>query len=555
MNESNSCILRGHDRIVFLGDSITEQQLYTNYVETYLASRFPELKLTFFNAGWGGDTAPGGLSRLQRDVLALKPTVVVICYGMNDGRCALPDDEIRSNYVNALRQIVARLKGAGVRPVLLTPGMVDEAVSPSLAAAQYNHKGLRVLADEVLALAHAEALPVGDLHRLMNQVHIKAKAADPGFCMLPDAIHPDPSGHLVMAFGVLQALGVPPRRDQVDIELDPHAVTHSVGVRRVSLERHDDGFFLDLELDRLPFFVEPLARKVLPFIPFQETYNELILRITRLPSDCAALGTEEGRTGAIPRAQFEAGVNLFSHWSLAPTQRAAVIHHYTVNKNQIYFKIWRNLSLNGGNGADYSGAVHGSGIRLGPSLDRGCSQLLKTVDHVCRLTITPAEQAGQLLNNGNFLGQWSILGPFPRPYADDRLGGESAWSAAPSFLTATWISCDLDSVHRSVNLLSYFGQNTECFAYAVTEIVSTEAQDAKLLAGSDDGLAVWLNGVQVWQNLTVMRGVTPDQDVIPVQLQAGRNIMLLKISQGQGTWGFCARFVDLRRAVIARRLP
>ena len=36
--------------VVTLGDSITEQHLYTNFVESYLATRYPELKLTFFNA-------------------------------------------------------------------------------------------------------------------------------------------------------------------------------------------------------------------------------------------------------------------------------------------------------------------------------------------------------------------------------------------------------------------------------------------------------------------------------------------------------------------------
>jgi hypothetical protein len=39
------------DRVVFLGDSITEQNLYTRYVEQYLLCRYPGLKLAFFNAG------------------------------------------------------------------------------------------------------------------------------------------------------------------------------------------------------------------------------------------------------------------------------------------------------------------------------------------------------------------------------------------------------------------------------------------------------------------------------------------------------------------------
>jgi hypothetical protein len=34
--------LHGGDRVVFLGDSITEQRLYTTYIEAYTATRFPK---------------------------------------------------------------------------------------------------------------------------------------------------------------------------------------------------------------------------------------------------------------------------------------------------------------------------------------------------------------------------------------------------------------------------------------------------------------------------------------------------------------------------------
>src|SRR5438046_7192661 len=50
-------LIRDGDRVVFLGDSITEQRLYTTYIEAYALSRFPQWKLSFRNVGWGGDTS------------------------------------------------------------------------------------------------------------------------------------------------------------------------------------------------------------------------------------------------------------------------------------------------------------------------------------------------------------------------------------------------------------------------------------------------------------------------------------------------------------------
>src|SRR6266700_4576333 len=50
-------LIHDGDRVVFLGDSITEQRLYTTYIEAYALTRHPDWKLVFRNVGWGGDTS------------------------------------------------------------------------------------------------------------------------------------------------------------------------------------------------------------------------------------------------------------------------------------------------------------------------------------------------------------------------------------------------------------------------------------------------------------------------------------------------------------------
>src|SRR5437016_12617874 len=81
--------IRDGDRIVFYGDSITDQRLYTTFVETYIVTRFPAMNVAFVHSGWGGDRVSGGGGgpidvRLARDVFAYKPTVVTVMLGMND---------------------------------------------------------------------------------------------------------------------------------------------------------------------------------------------------------------------------------------------------------------------------------------------------------------------------------------------------------------------------------------------------------------------------------------------------------------------------------------
>src|SRR6266849_9052921 len=64
--------LKEGDRVVFYGDSITDQRLYTTFVEDYVVTRFPHEKIRFVHSGWGGDRVTGGGGgpidvRLDRD--------------------------------------------------------------------------------------------------------------------------------------------------------------------------------------------------------------------------------------------------------------------------------------------------------------------------------------------------------------------------------------------------------------------------------------------------------------------------------------------------------
>ena len=69
---SASLDLQDGDTVVFLGDSITHQCLYTQYVEDFFHTRFPERRIHFHNAGVGGDKAADVLARFDDDVAAAK---------------------------------------------------------------------------------------------------------------------------------------------------------------------------------------------------------------------------------------------------------------------------------------------------------------------------------------------------------------------------------------------------------------------------------------------------------------------------------------------------
>lgn len=70
--------------VVFMGDSCTEFGKYDKFLESMIQENSPHSTYTFVNVGVGGWSSYQGLQQLKRDVLPMKPRVVMIYYGWND---------------------------------------------------------------------------------------------------------------------------------------------------------------------------------------------------------------------------------------------------------------------------------------------------------------------------------------------------------------------------------------------------------------------------------------------------------------------------------------
>ncbi len=139
--------LRDGDTLVFLGDSITAAHGYSKLVEQYTLLRFPERRVRFINAGRGGDTAVGGLQRLDHDVFSHGATVLTVAYGINDiGWGMKADEEHKRKFLESVRGIVDACQGRKVRVFICSPAVTAE--NPDAAETNF----LQKMADEGLAL-------------------------------------------------------------------------------------------------------------------------------------------------------------------------------------------------------------------------------------------------------------------------------------------------------------------------------------------------------------------------------------------------------------------
>ncbi len=307
--------LKDGDYVAIIGDSITEQKLYSLNIESYLLMCQPKKNLSATQFGWSGETADGFSKRMANDCLRFKPMVATTCFGMNDGRYSPMDDKKAEWYRNAQRSVVKQLKEAGTRFIVLgSPGVVDsDTFRKDPAAAEMYNKTLAALRDIDRELAKEEGVAFADVYGAMFEVMTKAKAKYGKAYHVGggDGVHPDRNGHLVMAYAFLKALGCDGDIGTITVDLGKNTATASDGHQVKSVK---DGA-VEVVSSRYPFcfYGEPdktnATRGVIEFIPFNEELNRFRLVVTNIGAAKAKVtwGTDSREYTA---AELEKGVNL-----------------------------------------------------------------------------------------------------------------------------------------------------------------------------------------------------------------------------------------------------
>jgi lysophospholipase L1-like esterase len=186
-------------RIVCIGDSITGVYYHSGSLRAYpemlqiaLRKIHPQAQITVRNAGISGDTTTGGLKRLERDVLAHKPHLVTVMFGMND----LVRTPV-SDFQNNLREIIRRCRAIDAEVVLCTQNSIVESPQrPGVKLAEFTQA--------IRDIAKAESLPVADCFAAFESVH--SMDALEWNLLLSDPIHPNMAGHKLFAETIVQTI-------------------------------------------------------------------------------------------------------------------------------------------------------------------------------------------------------------------------------------------------------------------------------------------------------------------------------------------------------------
>lgn len=346
--------LRNGDRVVFYGDSITDQRLYTTFTETYVVTRFPHLNVTFVHSGWGGDRVTGGGGgpidlRLSRDVFAYRPTVMTIMLGMNDGSYRSFDQGIFETYAKGYQHIIDSVKQTlpGIRITVIEPSPFDDVTQPPRFEGGYNAVLVRY-SQFVKELAGREKLNVADLNSPIVAALEQAKATDPDRAkqIIPDRVHPGPGGHLLMAEALLKSWDAPAVVSAVEIDAGAGKVTAAQNTQVQELKAGPEVSWVQLD-EALPMPVDwkdPIIALAVKSSDFVQAMDQQTLKVTGLSAGNYRLKIDGDDLGTFAQAQLAEGINL----ATLPTpmaKQATEVHRLTLHHNNVHFQRWRQVQV------------------------------------------------------------------------------------------------------------------------------------------------------------------------------------------------------------------
>lgn len=339
------------DRVVFVGNSITDGGHYHSYIWLYYMTHFPNSRIDVFNAGIGGDIAGQIFDRLDTDVFSRKPTVITLTFGMNDtgySEFLKPNSDqtakqkIEVSY-NSFLQIENKLKEyPNVRKIMIASTPYDE--TSKIKYISFPKKNEAML--EIAKFQQKEALKNNwgyiDLNHPMVAINLREQKKDSLFTLCgTDRVHPSIDGHLVIAFLFLKEQGLANKKvAAIEINTTQNKLLVSENCRISKLVTTLNSVTFNYLAYSLPYPLDtttlngnygPNAKRqtdALKVIPFIDEFNQEILKVKGLEKegsysikiDNKLIGTWTGETLA-------SGINLALISSTPQYQQALAIMH------------------------------------------------------------------------------------------------------------------------------------------------------------------------------------------------------------------------------------
>lgn len=346
------------DRVVFLGNSITEAGYYGSNIWLYYMTRFPERRISVINAGIGGDVAGQMNDRFELDVLPKKPNILVLTFGMNDSgyfefNAANADETAQQriakshqNFMLLTEKLKAQPK---IKPVMMSSSPYDETMENK----NNYYKGKSKVMEQIIAFQQEAAKnngwPYIDLFHPMTEINIREQKKKPDFTNTgPDRIHPGRGGHLVMAALFLKSQGLA-GKPVASIHIDTKKGLVGVENAKVDISKRSDvELSFNYMANALPFPIDSVngvwenpqtQADALAVYPFIQEFNQEILKIENLKEGNYDLMIDGRRICMFSADALAKGINMALLSNTPQYQQAASVMYLNELRLELEKKI------------------------------------------------------------------------------------------------------------------------------------------------------------------------------------------------------------------------
>jgi len=324
--------LKDGDRVVFLGNSVFENDFEFGYLELALTTRFADKFVTFRNLGWTGDNVfgdarstftnpPTAYQHLIQNIVKTQPSVVFLAYG---GVEAQEGREGLSHFKEGLNNLLNKIDSLGAKTILLSP--IPVMTTDSSVRADKRNADIELYSSEISKIAEQRGKQFIDLYNPVLKISKNSVITENG-------VHLNEAGYYYLAEILENGLGLKYENQPVTINVTKQSVETSANIKKLK------------ETKDLPDLKFTIAQSYLP-LPTPKSGEKVnstpkIFKVTGLKKGFYTLKEDGFDLITASAKDWENGVEIKNGASF---NQAKLVREMILKKNDLFFFQYRPIN-------------------------------------------------------------------------------------------------------------------------------------------------------------------------------------------------------------------
>ncbi|MCA9052179.1 MAG: hypothetical protein KDA89_25760, partial [Planctomycetaceae bacterium] len=320
--------LTDSDRIVLFGDTAVSEVNTLAVFDQFVRTKYPDRKPLVCNLGKPRGDVTEGPDRLEREVYPLKPTEVVLCFGLEGPTREAFNQATLDAHMVVMNNMIEALRGKNIRVALLTPPPTDDKQSRGLQKLHYRER-VDKYAEAIRELGKRVDAPVIDWNAAVDK-YVKNFSSKkfPGWTR--HGVIPSWYSHTMLADVLLEHWGAEPLDYEISADWKAGTATASIGTAKVT--EHDDKHLL-LDLQGVPTVVNMLGGQGMEpqDWPLSRWFTYR-MTVTNAPDSQVVISAENMKPLTLPAGELQSGIDAATTGPLVNQPATLALHDAILRK-------------------------------------------------------------------------------------------------------------------------------------------------------------------------------------------------------------------------------